>query len=160
MTEFNSTLVEESMQVAKRMALLWRLGSDEVYDAISLAWEFAQAGRGSPSTIAWYAIKRIRSNRRFRESVRSIDSPKRNMTQSPVDAADLIDRGSNPATAAALRIDFDEWIAGLPERPREIALLLAGGEGTGELAKRIGCSPARISQIRRELESDWHEFHG
>lgn len=160
MTKIDDTLVERSMQVAARMAKSWRLGPDETCDAISLAWEFAQVGRGTPTTIAWYAIKRVRSNRRFRESVRSIDSPVRHLLRDPIDPVELVDSGPNPASNAALRIDFEEWVASLPDRPRQIALSLATGDGTGELAERFGCSSSRISQIRRELESHWFEFHG
>ena len=165
MTEVKATLADEAMQVARRMARLWRLSEDETLDAISTAWEFAQPGRGSAVSIGWYAVKRVRRARRFAgQSVRSADSP----TQRPdkpqrsdeIDPADLAKPGADPAKLAALRIDFAEWIEALPERPRRVALALASGEQTSELAKTLGCTSGRISQMRRELEAHWREFQG
>ena len=37
---------------------------------------------------------------------------------------------------------------------------MALGEGTKDLASKHGISQARISQLRRELHSDWRRFHG
>lgn len=165
MTEEKTTLADEAMQVARRMARLWRLSEDETLDAVSNAWEFAQPGRGSPVSIAWYAVKRVRSARRFvGQSVRSADSP----TQRPdkpqrsneIDPCDLAKPGANPATIAALRIDFNEWLGALPARPRQVALALANGELTSDLAKTLGCTAGRVSQMRRELEAHWREFQG
>lgn len=161
MTEQQSTLADQAMQAVRKMALARQFSEDETNDAISTAWEFAQLGKGYPKSIAWYAIKRVRSVRRFHESVRSIDSMKQlpgKPTRSGFDSCDVGRPGSDPAKLAALRIDYSEWLQSLPDRPRQIAEALASGEATGELAKTLGCSPARISQIRRELEAHWIEF--
>lgn len=58
------------------------------------------------------------------------------------------------------RIDFPAWLNSLPPRDRKIALCLAGGQTTSEVAKRFGLSLARVSQLRREFEDSWLEFHG
>jgi hypothetical protein len=69
-------------------------------------------------------------------------------------------RRSTPADLAALRIDFADWLCGLSLRHRQIALCLAGGERTSALAARYRVTPARISQIRRELADGWDCFQG
>lgn len=77
-----STLAAAAMAIAGFLASKWRMREDERFDAISIAWEFAQAGRGTPKSIAWYAIQRVRSARRFPGSSRSIDHPKRGTRES------------------------------------------------------------------------------
>jgi hypothetical protein len=70
----------------------------------------------------------------------------------------MADRRATPADTAAIRIDFAEWLRGLPRRHRQIALVLATRETTCSAARRFQVSPARISQIRRELEVAWRTF--
>jgi hypothetical protein len=70
------------------------------------------------------------------------------------------DKRSSPADVAALRIDFSEWLRGLSSRVRRIAALLASGETTSAVAKLVGLTCGRISQVRRELWASWHAFHG
>jgi hypothetical protein len=60
-----------------------------------------------------------------------------------------------PADAAAFRIDLSAWLAGLPERKRRVAELLAEGHEPGLVARIVGVSPARVSQLRHELEASW-----
>ena len=38
-------------------------------------------------------------------------------------------------------------------------MALARGETTSEVAQKFQISPARVSQIRRELSDSWHFFH-
>ena len=50
------------------------------------------------------------------------------------------------------------------QRRREVERLdrfeeLAIGHSTGDVAKRFGLTPGRISQMRRELHQSWEEFH-
>ena len=68
------------------------------------------------------------------------------------------DHRSTPADHAAFLIDFQEWLARLPERRRLSAELLAQGFGTGEVAQQVGISPGAISQARTELARNWSEF--
>jgi hypothetical protein len=70
------------------------------------------------------------------------------------------DRRATPAEVAACRIDFAHWLQLLPSRRRRIALTLAAGETTGFVAKKFGISPARISQLRKWLKSNWERFQG
>jgi hypothetical protein len=61
---------------------------------------------------------------------------------------------------AASRIDFAAWLGMLSARRRKIAQVLAMGESTSAVARRFRVSPARISQIRRELHQIWQRFQG
>lgn len=70
------------------------------------------------------------------------------------------DRHSTPAEVAAARIDISAWLASLSRRNRAIALTLAKGEPTFRVARRFRLSSARISQLRRELHDNWHQYQG
>ena len=70
------------------------------------------------------------------------------------------DNRVSPADEAAFRIDFAAWLGGLPERKRLVAELLAGGHEPGLVARIVGLSPARISQLRTELAGSWEKFQG
>jgi hypothetical protein len=61
---------------------------------------------------------------------------------------------------AAFRIDFSTWLAILSGRDRQIAINLAVGQSTSEVAQQFGVSFARISQKRRELQASWITFQG
>ena len=61
---------------------------------------------------------------------------------------------------AAFRIDFGDWLAGLPPTKRRIAELLAEGHQGGVVARMLGLSPARITQVRSDLASGWAAFQG
>ena len=70
------------------------------------------------------------------------------------------DRRSTPAELAASRIDFAAWWGRLPARKRRIAAVLAAGATTSETARSFKLTAGRISQLRRELEASWRNFHG
>jgi hypothetical protein len=56
------------------------------------------------------------------------------------------------------RIDFPAWLATLTGRERRLVRAMAQGERTQDLGRRFDLSPARISQLRRELHDDWQRF--
>jgi hypothetical protein len=64
----------------------------------------------------------------------------------------------SPGDEACFRIDFAEWLAGLPTRKREIAEQLLLGCETGEVARRFAVTPAAVSQTRTWLEASWTKF--
>lgn len=70
------------------------------------------------------------------------------------------DKKTRPADVAACRVDFRDWLATVSVRNRRIAEELAAGAMTSEVAERFGVSLGRISQLRRELHTQWQEFHG
>jgi hypothetical protein len=66
----------------------------------------------------------------------------------------------SPADEAAIRIDFDAWLAQLPTNRRRVAELLAQGLGTGEVARRIGVTSSAVSPARDWLARSWGRFQG
>jgi hypothetical protein len=72
----------------------------------------------------------------------------------------VADRRVTPADEACFRLDFEAWLASLPERRHRTALLLAQGHGTLEVARHVGLSPAAVSQARSRLARSWSEFQG
>jgi DNA-directed RNA polymerase specialized sigma24 family protein len=68
------------------------------------------------------------------------------------------DRRSRPADIAAARIDIRAWLETLPGRNRCLAERLASGASTSEAARMFRISPARVSQLRRELHRAWNDF--
>jgi hypothetical protein len=58
------------------------------------------------------------------------------------------------------RIDFPDWLITLTPRERQLVRAMADSERTLDLSKRFDLSPARISQLRRELHNDWRRFLG
>jgi hypothetical protein len=68
------------------------------------------------------------------------------------------DNRTTPADEAAFRIDFSTWLASLPERKRQMAELLAEGNGTGDVARLLGVTPPAVSLTRTWLEASWRTF--
>jgi hypothetical protein len=58
------------------------------------------------------------------------------------------------------RIDFPDWLTTLSPRERQMVRAMADSERTLDIGKRFELSPARISQLRRELHNDWRQFLG
>jgi hypothetical protein len=69
-------------------------------------------------------------------------------------------RRVTPADEACFRLDFEAWLARLPERRRRTAELLAQGHGTLEVARCVGISPPAVSQARSWLARSWRDFQG
>jgi hypothetical protein len=57
-------------------------------------------------------------------------------------------------------VDFATWLAGLPERKRQMADLLVVGHETGVVARMLGVTPAAVSLTRSWLARAWSEFQG
>jgi DNA-directed RNA polymerase specialized sigma24 family protein len=72
----------------------------------------------------------------------------------------VCDHRVGPAAEAAFRVDFADWLAGLPEKKRRVAVLLAEGHGPGVVARLVDVSPARVSQLRTELAESWEASQG
>jgi DNA-directed RNA polymerase specialized sigma24 family protein len=65
-----------------------------------------------------------------------------------------------PPDAAAFRIDFPQFLAGLTARDREMVMFLSLGNGTTETADRFGLSPGRVSQLRQQWCQEWRVLTG
>lgn len=70
------------------------------------------------------------------------------------------DRSSTPADIVAIRLDFQSWLASLPERHRQIAEVLSTGEASGIVARLFEVSSARVSQLRAHFKATWLAFQG
>jgi hypothetical protein len=68
------------------------------------------------------------------------------------------DRHASPAEIAGFKIDFADWLKRLKRSKRQVALRLIAGDTTSEVAGHFRLSLARVSQLRRELQTDWDEF--
>lgn len=67
-------------------------------------------------------------------------------------------RSATPAEQAALRLDFAAWLQTLTDRDRRAVDDLARGEETRAVARRLGVTAGRVSQLRRELHRSWLQF--
>jgi hypothetical protein len=159
--------------------------ADAVAEAIALAWKWylRLCARGKDvarfvSVLAAFAARPVRIGRRLcgTEPSKDVLSPRaqtrRGFVVQALPAHDsgtaenpaldaLIDNTQTPPDEqAAFRIDFPAWLGTLGDRNRAIALEMMVGESTMALAPRHGLSPARISQLRRELCSSWRRFCG
>jgi hypothetical protein len=56
------------------------------------------------------------------------------------------------------RLDFPAWLGTLTARNRQLLDELMAGEGTGDVARKFGLSPGRVSQLRRQFQGDWAVF--
>ena len=70
------------------------------------------------------------------------------------------DNRVTPADQAIFHLDYQAWLAGLAEPKRRVAELLAEGHEPGLVARVLGVSPARVSQLRTELAGSWEKFQG
>lgn len=129
---------------------------------------------GSP--LAQYAVRQVRSGRRVAGSLNVYETLSHYAQRKlgfavarlhQADAAEdtwkevlVADRRATPAELAASRLDFAAWWRRLPRRKRRIAAALAGGATTSETARAFKLTAGRISQLRRELERNWRQFHG
>jgi hypothetical protein len=136
-------------------------------------------GRGEiarPTPLAQYALRQVRAGRRIGSRLNSHEllSPyarrirgfiierldQRDVASGTWDQVLVEDRRAGPAETATARIDWAEWMGTLSKRNRRIAMALAAGETTGEVARQFGLSPGRVSQMRTMFRVHWERFHG
>jgi len=126
-----------------------------------------------PTALAKFAIKRVKAGRQVgcRQSVRDVLS-RESQAKQPLAVERLehqdahgqwqerliVDRRATPAELVSCKLDFSAWLGRLVPRKREVALRLAAGDTTCEAARHFKLSPARLSQLRHELESNWNAF--
>ncbi len=174
--------IRRSAQIAFRKAPP-ELKHDLIQEAIANSFvaftrlvERGKVDRALASPLARYAIAHVRVGRRVgnRLRIRDVLSQYAQFRkQFVVERIDVFeeeegawtqmlveDRRAGPAEIAACRIDFADWLRRLTARLRRIALALASGQTTAAVAKMVGVSPARISQIRGLLKKSWETFQG
>jgi RNA polymerase sigma factor (sigma-70 family) len=135
--------------------------------------------RGKPAVaylgpLTRFAIRQVRQGRRVgsRQNCRDVltSLKSRPVRVERLDAVDpateqwrevlVEDRRSTPDQIAAMRIDFAAWLASLPGRLRAVAQLLSTGETTGAVARQLGVSSGRVSQLRLAFRQSWSRFQG
>jgi len=135
---------------------------DLVDDAASVAWEISEtAGEtATVGSICWYAVRRVRGGEHLARGRRSIGRrpAEDGVVRSDFDPDELSRRGDNPADIVGFRLDCQDWLATLPRLKRRAAEMLACGTSTGDAARELGVSPARVSQYRKELAANWELF--
>lgn len=122
-----------------------------------------------PSVLAVFAIRQFRDGRRVGNPANCQDAYaqtdlQREYLGTPADQRwkeSLIDNARSPvADQVTFRIDFPEWLCKLSARDRRLALQLARGERTSDVACRFGITKGRVSQLRKELHEEWLRFQG
>lgn len=161
------SLVESAMEATLKWAMKsfkkQRNRKELVADAVSTAWEMAMATdhpHATPSSIARFAVRRVKGGRQFRQSKLSIDSKRCPLSTRLVTVEwDEIGRETDdPAKLATLRIDMTAFLENLSDRHREILLAMINGESNSELSAKFGVSKGRISQLRRGFVDDFELF--
>jgi hypothetical protein len=123
-----------------------------------------------PTPLARYAARQIRAGRKVggRLNIKDVSSGHcQRMKRVVLERLDkwdrdegwlevvVEDRRATPADVARVRLDFAAWLKILPKRDRKVALDLATGHRTGDVARKYELSPARVSQLRKELHLSW-----
>lgn len=161
MTAFHPTLAELAMQLAREVAAVHFRSEHDRTDLVHEAWLVARRGKGTPESCVRYAILRVRSERHFRQSKRSLTTlhedrdvqeakPKR--IGFPESLASLDD---DPADVAIAELSWDEWLATLNKQGRRMAVRMRQGWSNAQLASLFGITHGAVSQWRRKL---WESF--
>ena len=157
---------------------------DKVQEARALAWKWCrrQWRQGKrpqdwAGAIATFAARAVRSGRKLTGMIRSKDALNEiawrrfGFTVSPL--PDFSTLSSNPFSEAladhgqapvpdhvAFRCDWPTFLAQQSARDQRMAELLGRGERANVVARQIGVSPGRLTQLRQALMRRWCEFHG
>jgi len=144
--------------------------TDAVAEMVGIAFgmyvNLAKRGRTDifSSPIGEFAVKAFFSGRRVAGmSATDVTSPRCKFLGRSTVVNDgvgkcICRRTFKPSTIACFNIDFAAWKETLDERTRNLLTDILDGEITSCLARRYKISPARISQIRRELVESWYDF--
>jgi len=134
-------------------------------------YERGKLDRAYPSPLAIFAARQVRDGRKVggNLNIKDVSSAYcrrlKHVTLERLDKWDrdeeewleivVEDRNATPADVVRVRLDFAAWLKTLPRRDRKVALDLARGNRTGEVARRYDLSDGRISQLRKEMHLSW-----
>jgi len=126
-----------------------------------------RADSATASSLAWYAAKQVRRGRtagcrlNSQEPLALYAQRRRGFRTEPLQSggpsertwidAMVQGRRSSVLDQVAARLDIAAWLATLCRRTRRIAVDLAIGGTTADVARKYGVTAGRISQLRREL---------
>ena len=127
--------------------------------------------RAFGSTLGGYAVRQFRVGRRVGVRFKSTDIMAHRTRRLRIRqleeseelgawwTAAIANHRTPVADQAAFRIDFPSWLRMLRPHQRRVVEALAANYSTGEVARQIGVSAGRVSQMRRELHAAWEQFH-
>ena len=174
--QFLTLIVPPVLRYASHRARGQRMDHQEetIAESVAVAWRgflrLHQLGRGAEAltkSFVHYTVMHSLCDRHVggRQSASCVMSriTKRNhgttvesfKTQSAMNDQTLVDRKATPAELACLRIDFDAWHQGLPPRQQQVVGLLMTGEKPGNVARQVGISRARVSELRGIWRRQW-----
>ena len=127
-----------------------------------------------PSPLGRFGVVHVRSGRRVGTSMNRADvmsevpshsRPKvvrchSEQTWQAVLAPQVGRRCNTPADQVAFRMDFQEWLRTIAPRDRQLIMLLARGERSGDVASELDISPGRVTQLRHALRHHWRCWRG
>ncbi len=182
---FEDSLDDITSFARRRLAYIPRGArrDDAVQEAVAHAWHLycrvAHAGKDAvtllPAVIR-YAVRRVKSGRPFAGAWRSRDVfINASGPQADVVIHQLLEHTNDvcigvrddiladrhegdPSEQAAFRVDWPRFLRTRTKRDRSIARMLGRGERANVVARTHGLTPARVTQIRRELREDWFAF--
>jgi hypothetical protein len=175
--------VERHARFAFRHLGRWHDREDAIQEAIALTWKWflrlAERGKDVtqfPTALASFACRHVKAGRSVcgQEDSKDVLSPIASrrrgfsverlpdaggLAPAPWEEA-LVDNTRTPVPdQASFRLDFPAWLKTLSKRDRRVAQHLMAGEHTLGVAHQFGISPARVSQLRRELYGSWLLYH-
>jgi hypothetical protein len=155
---------------------------EAVAEMVALAWHWflrmAQRGKDAcafPTVLAGFAARHVNRGRRLcgkERSTETLSSFSQQQHGFEVERLPLDASGShNPLTEAlhdntqtpvpdqvAFRVDFPNWRRTRTKRDRRILDALMVGERPKTVARRLGLSPSRVAQLRRDFQEDWERY--
>lgn len=165
MNLITETLAQESMDLAMEWGPDFFSHPDDIADLISVAWEMAtEYGKGNPGAIVNYARQWVRSKRHLWESSRSVtsDQPTRGRMEKPkwsgFSVEFIPDNRDNPPDFVIAKFSWFEWLRTLDKKNRQAATRMRKGWSNSQLQSLFSVSPARVSQMRRELWESFFEY--
>ena len=181
--DFEDRILPAVQKYARQRFAKDRDKEEKTQAAIALAWQSYcdliakdKQAQMFPSKLADFACRQVNDGRNVGGHTNSTDvlSPRAQQTKEftvtgfsgdydlPAELHEALgDHDRSPVPdQAAFRIDFPTWLATLSSKSRAVTEKLMQGHSTSKVAKMVGISSGRVSQLRRELMESWASFHG
>ncbi len=152
------------------------LRDERVQESLCQAWKLYDSAvrrgnyRFTPCTLAWYANRATDEGRKFAGGTIRTDAldAGRALSFDDLDedgrsriAEALVQRRTPVFDQARIRIDWPEFLRlELTERERDVVTKLAEGWRRSEIARHLGLSPARVTQIMAGVADAYVEYLG
>ena len=136
--------------------------------AYSRLYERGREQVATPASLAFYSVRAVRRGRPAAGKMNGQDVLSRyaqvghgiqvDRSKGEWIEALVEDKRASVPDQVATKLDFGSWFSSLTMRMKEIAMDLAFGFSTSEVAQKHGVTSGRISQLRRMLEESWAAF--